>query len=77
MSTIDLYEVLKRIPSVSSDEAKSVADTLVHTDDVATKAGLTKIESKMVELEMRLTWRMIITVGIFNSMLFLALKFTG
>ncbi len=62
-------------------------------NDVATKSGLSefatkadlakleskiaKLESKIVELEMRLTWRMIITVGIFNSMLFLALKFTG
>ncbi len=57
MSTIDLYEVLKRIPNVSSDEAKSVADTLAHTDDVATKTDLT-------ELEMHLTWRMIIIAGV-------------
>ncbi len=70
MSAIDLYNLFCRIPDATEAEAHAAADTIAHADDVATKTDL-------AELEMRLTWRIIITVGIFNSVLFLALRFTS
>ncbi len=81
MSAIDLYNLFRRIPDATEAEARAAADTIAHTDDVVTKGDLAKLESKIAakiaELEMRLTWRIIITVGIFNSVLFLALRFTS
>ncbi len=74
MSAIDLYNLFRRIPNATEAEARVAADTIAHADDVVTKADL---KMELTELEMRLTWRIIITVGIFNSVLFLALRFTS
>ncbi len=63
MSTIELYEILKKIPNVSDEQAKSVADMFAHTDDVVTKADVWQI--------------CFIVVGVLNTILFLALRFTG
>ncbi len=57
MSAIDLYNLFRRIPNATEAEARAAADTVAHTDDVATKTDL-------AELEMRLTWRMIIVASV-------------
>ena len=52
MSTIDLYQLLKRIPDVTEDEAKAAADSIAQADEMATKADL---ETALARLEAKLT----------------------
>ena len=58
MSTIDLYQVLKKIPEVSDEEAKQAADAAEQT------GRLHRIETELAELraEFRTTSR--ITLGL-------------
>ena len=59
MSTIALYQLLRRIPDVTDDEAKAAADSIAHVEEVATKADLLKLENKfdqaLSQLETKLT----------------------
>lgn len=68
MNTIAFYEILTRVPGTSKTEARKVADSIAHTDDVATKADIkdmaTKFDIKdmatkadLAELEARLIGR--------------------
>ena len=52
MSTIALYQLLKRIPDVTDDEAKAAADSIAQTNKVVTKADL---DAALSRLEARLT----------------------
>ena len=86
MSTIELYEVLKKIPRVSEEQAKSVADTLAHTDDVVTKADLkiglaklrTELKTDLAEIKAEMIrWNIIIAGTIIAAMglMFTAARF--
>ncbi len=61
MSAIDLYNLFRRIPDATEAEARVAADTIAHVGNVATKADL---KMELAELEMRLTWRMIIVASV-------------
>ena len=50
MSTIDLYQLLRRIPDVTDDEAKAAADSIAHVEEMATKADLHRLEIKLTRL---------------------------
>ena len=54
MSNIDIYQVLRKIPNVSDDEAKQAAESMVINDQALTKADLialeARLEAKMIKL---------------------------
>ena len=71
MSEIALYEVLKRIPEVSNDEARAAVADVASRDEVATKSDIADINLKIAELkteianlEARLTNRMYGMAGV-------------
>ena len=45
MSNIDIYQVLRKIPNVSDDEAKHAADLMAGADQAATKADLGALQA--------------------------------
>ena len=47
MSTIALYQLLRRIPDVTEDEAQAAADSIAHVDEVATKTDLLKLKTEL------------------------------
>ena len=75
MSTIDIFQVLRKIPEVSEQEAQAAADTIANAEEVATKADL---KTAMVELENRiqkqLTTHSTAIVGVLG-LLMIILKF--
>ena len=50
MSTIDLYQLLKRIPDVTEEEAKAAADSIAQVKEVATKADWHLLEARLTRL---------------------------
>ena len=50
ISNIDIYRIFRKVPDVSDDEAKQVADSVARVDQVATKADLIALEAKMLKL---------------------------
>ena len=50
ISNIDIYQIFRKVPDVSDDEAKQVADSVARVDQVATKADLIALEAKMLRL---------------------------
>ena len=40
ISNIDIYQIFRKVPNVSDDEAKQTADSVARIDQVATKADL-------------------------------------
>ena len=47
MNSIAIYKILNRIPDTSEAEARDVANSIAHVDDVATKADLTEIKTEL------------------------------
>ena len=56
ISNIDIYRIFRKVPDVSDDEAKQVADSVARVDQVATKADLIALEDR---LEARLEAKML------------------
>ena len=58
MNSIAIYKILNRIPDTSEAEARDVANSIAHVNDVATKADLaeikTELKSDIVELRTEL-----------------------
>ena len=52
MSTIDLYQLLRRIPDVTDEEAKAAADSIARAGGIVTKADW---ETALARLETNLT----------------------
>ena len=50
ISNIDIYQIFRKVPNVSEDEAKHAADTVARIDQVATKADLIAQDAKMLKL---------------------------
>lgn len=50
ISNIDIYQIFRKVPNVSDDEAKQVADSVARVDQVATKADLIAQDAKMLKL---------------------------
>ena len=66
MSTIALYQLLKRIPDVTENEVQAAVDSIPQVGEIATstdllkleaalKADIHRLETKLVNLETRLT----------------------
>ena len=47
ISNIDIYQIFRKVPNVSEDEAKHAADTVARVDQVATKADLIALEDRL------------------------------
>ena len=65
MKSINTFQVLKRIPNVSDDEAKTVASSIAHIGDVATKNDINTLraetKAELAELKFSLIkWNMAI-----------------
>ena len=50
ISNIDIYQIFRKVPNVSEDEAKQAADSVARIDQVATKADLIAQDAKMLKL---------------------------
>ena len=59
MSAIDLYQLFRRIPDVTEDQAKAAADSIAQADQVATKHDLEAtrhdLKTEIARLEAKLT----------------------
>ena len=68
MSEIALYNMLRKIPEVSDDEAKEAVADIANSKEVATKADLAQLETrlieKMAEQETKLTKQMYAMAGV-------------
>ena len=69
MSEIALYNLLKRIPDVSDDEAKEAVADVANARDVATKSDIAEIETTIAKLKEELTWRLVIAMGIYTAII--------
>ena len=47
MNSIAIYKILNRIPDTSETEARDVANSIAHVNDVATKADLAEIKTEL------------------------------
>ena len=47
MSAIDLYQVLRKIPEVSDEQAKQAAASVAEHNQVATKADIAELRASM------------------------------
>ncbi len=45
ISNIDIYQIFRKVPNVSDDEAKQTADSVARIDQVATKADIGALEA--------------------------------
>ena len=68
MSGIALYNTLRKIPEVSEAEAKEAVVDITSSKEVATKADLATLETRLIEemakLEARIFKQLIVGVGI-------------
>ena len=69
ISNIDIYQIFRKVPNVSDDEAKRTADSVARIDQVATKADLIALEAKMFKLALwavafNVTLTVSLTVGL-------------
>ena len=69
MSNIDIYQIFRKVPNVSDDEAKQTADSVARIDQVATKADLiaqdARQEAKMLKLAIwAVTFAVTLTVSL-------------
>lgn len=47
MTSMKLYTLLRKIPNTSDSEVQEVASEVTNTNEVATKADLAKLETKL------------------------------
>ena len=74
MSEIALYNALTKL-GLEPNEAKEAVTDIANSKEVATKADIKDMATKtdLAKLETRLTWRMIVVVGIAVAILRLSL----
>ena len=65
MSNIDIYQIFRKVPNVSDDEAKQTADSVARIDQVATKADLIAQDAKMLKLAI---WAVVFNVTLTVSL---------
>ena len=58
ISNIDIYQIFRKVPDVSDDEAKQTADSVARVDQVATKADIRELRADLIALEDRLKARL-------------------
>ena len=72
MSEIALYNALTKL-GLEPNEAREAVDDVASSKEVATKTDISEIKTEIANLETRLTWRMIVVVGIAVAILRLSL----
>ena len=79
MADIALYNLLRRIPDATDDEVERAVNDVASSREVATKADLANLETRIIEkmanLETRLTRQMYGAVGIILAGVGLMIKF--
>ena len=79
MSEIALYNLLKRIPDATDEEVEKAVADVASTKEVATKADLAKLETRVIEkvanLDAKLTKQMYASVGIIIAAVGVMIKF--
>ena len=79
MSEIALYNLLKRIPDATDNEVEKAIAGVVNSREVATKADLAELETrlikKMANLEARLSKQVYAVTGIVIAAVGLMIKF--
>ena len=69
ISNIDIYQIFRKVPNVSDDEAKRTADSVARVDQVATKADLIALEARMDAKMLRLAiWTVVFNVTLTVSL---------
>ena len=58
ISNIDIYQIFRKVPNVSDDEAKQTADSVARINQVATKADIRELRADLIALEDRLKARL-------------------
>ena len=71
MSDIALYNLLKRIPDATDDEVEKAIADVANTKEVATKDY---IDAAIAKLETRITWRLVIVLGIYTAIISFLIK---
>ena len=79
MTYIALYNTLRKIPDVSDAEAKEAVADIANSKEVATKADLANLETRVIEkmanLETRLTRQMYGVAGVIIAAVGLMIRF--
>ena len=65
MSNIDIYQIFRKIPNVSDDEAKQAAYSMVIDEQALTKADLIAQDAKMLKLTI---WAVVFNVTLTVSL---------
>ena len=47
MNSIAIYKILKRVPDTSESEARAVANSIAHVNDVATKTDVAELKTEL------------------------------
>ena len=69
MSNIDIYQIFRKVPNVSDDEAKQTADSVARIDQVATKADLTAQDARQDVKRLKLAiWTVVFNVTLTVSL---------
>ena len=50
MNSIAIYKILKRVPDTSESEARAVANSIAHINDVATKTDIAELKTELTGL---------------------------
>lgn len=66
MSAIDLYQVLRRIPNVTEEQAKQAVTSLEQPERIK------QIEERLIKVETRLNYSIVLQIGIFLTALGIA-----
>ena len=77
MNAIEIYDVLKHIPNVRDEQARSMADTMakVDTKELATKADLQELENRMLKQQMVIAGIILAGMAVLNAGMVLFLRF--
>ena len=59
ISNIDIYQIFRKVPNVSEDEAKQAADSVARIDQVATKVDIRELRADLIALEARMDAKML------------------
>ena len=56
MSNIALYNLLKRIPDATDEQAKAAVDDVAKKEEVATKSDIAELKTDIVEIKTELKY---------------------
>jgi len=69
ISNIDIYQIFRKVPNISDDEAKQTADSVARVDQVATKADLIAQDARQDAKRLKLAiWTVVFNVTLTVSL---------